>query len=56
MSCHDTMSYIKYVVEYWRKLERSEKAGQEQYLEAKNTLAKRTEDKLLEKHHGIRGT
>ena len=34
----------------WRmKLERREKAGQKQYLEASETLEKRTEDKLLEK-------
>jgi hypothetical protein len=31
------------------KLERREKAGQKQYLEASETLEKRTEDKLLEK-------
>ena len=37
------------VVGWRRKLERREKAGQNQYLEAKETLEKRTEDKLLEK-------
>ena len=37
------------VVGWRRKLERREKAGQNQYLEAKETVEKRTEDKLLEK-------
>jgi hypothetical protein len=37
------------VVGWRRKLERREKAGQKQYLEASETLEKRTEDKLLEK-------
>lgn len=32
-----------------RKLERKEKEGVKQYQEAKDTLADRTEDKLLEK-------
>ena len=38
-----------------RKLERMEKAGQHQYLEAKETLEKRTEDKLLEKTTWYKG-
>ena len=37
------------VLGWRRKLERREKAGQKQYLEASETLEKRTEDKLLEK-------
>ena len=36
-------------------MERREKAGQEQYLEAKDTLAQRTEDKLLEKTSWYKG-
>jgi hypothetical protein len=34
------------VVGWRRKLERRELAGQKQYLEAKDTLEKRTDDKL----------
>jgi hypothetical protein len=37
------------VVGWRRKLERIEEAGQNQYLEAKETLKKRTDNKLLEK-------
>ena len=37
------------VVGWRRKLERRENAGQKEYLEAKDTLEQRTEDKLLEK-------
>ena len=37
------------VVGWRRKLERREKAGQNQYLAAEETLEKRTDDKLLEK-------
>ena len=37
------------VIGWRRKLERREKAGQNQYLAAEETLEKRTEDKLLDK-------
>ena len=43
------------VVGWRRKLERREKEGQKQYMEAKDTLAKRTEDKLLEKTTWYKG-
>ena len=43
------------VVGWRRKLERREKAGQHQYLEAKETLEQRTEDKLLEKTTWYKG-
>ena len=37
------------LVGWRRKMERREKNGQNQYMEAKETLEKRTNDKLLEK-------
>ena len=43
------------VVGWRRKLERRKKAGQQQNLEAKETLEKRTEDKLLEKTTWYKG-
>jgi hypothetical protein len=38
-----------------RKLERRENAGQKEYLEAKDNLEQRTEDKLLEKTISYKG-
>ena len=43
------------VVGWRRKLERRKKAGQQQNLEAKETLEKRTEDKLLKKTTWYKG-
>ena len=43
------------IVGWRRKLERSENAGQKEYLEAKDTLEKRTEDKLMEKTSWYKG-
>ena len=43
------------VVGWRRKLERREKQGQKQYLEAQETLEQRTEDKLLEKTSWYKG-
>ena len=43
------------VVGWRRKLERREKAGQKEYMEAKDTLEQRTEDKLLEKTNWYKG-
>ena len=43
------------VVGWRRKLERREKQGQRQYLEAMETLEKRTNDQLLEKTNWYKG-
>ena len=43
------------IVGWRRKLERREKKGQKQYLEAKDTLEKRTDDQLLEKTTWYKG-
>ena len=43
------------IVGWRRKMERRENQGQHQYLEAKETLEKRTEDKLLEKTTWYKG-
>ena len=43
------------IVGWKRKLERRENDGKKQYLEAKDTLEKRTEDKLLEKTTWYKG-
>ena len=43
------------VVGWRRKLERRERAGQQQYLRAEETLEQRTRDKLLEKTNWYKG-